>query len=517
VLAGLIASVASGVLAPAGARQPTARPPNVIGNIASFLPGGKNVDPDVIRLNNEIDSTFASALAQLSPAPPKDSHSRIVLLGKLMLYDKTLSVEGNLACTTCHLASSGFTGGSSLFNQTIVADPGSVPITNAAPGAPNWRISGRKPQSYGYAAFAPILEYNATQKDFYGGNFWDMRATGDRLGNCAAEQAEGPFLNPLEHGFADAGCVVYRVSQSKYRALFEQVWGPQSFAVTWPANIEQVSRTPGPAPATDPLPVHLSAIDRGIVNDTYDHIAMSIAAYEASPEVSAFSSKFDYALANPTKQVLRADELAGWNLFRGKAKCNTCHLDGTENLPSGTITPRDATNVAPLFTDFTSSNLGLPKNTAMPFYNENTPDQTGYVANPAGPNFTDLGVGAFLAGTGAAPDPNATQWAPLAPQFNGKFQVPTLRNVDKRPRPDFVKAYMHEGYLKSLKEVVHFYNTRDALPQCTPGSPGEKVTCWPPSEVGKNKDTTIGKLGLTDQEENQIVAFLQTLTDGFKP
>jgi len=438
------------------------------------------------------------------------------LIGNLVLFDKTLSVNKNLACTTCHDPTTGFTGASSFFNQTIVAAPGSVPITNAAAGAVNWRISGRKPQSYGYAAFAPILHYDATQQDLSGGNFWDMRATGTRLGNPAAEQAEGPPTNPVEHGFADPACFVYRVSQSKYRALIEQVWGAQSFAVTWPANIEQVSSTPGPAPATDPYPVHLSATDRGIVNDTYDHIVMSIAEYEAGPDVSAFTSKFDYALANPTKQVLSADELAGWNLFRGKANCNTCHLDGTENMPSGTITPAQATNLQPLFSDFTSANLGLPKNLALPFYYENTPDQVGYTANAAGTGFTDLGVGAFLAGTGPAPNPNPA-WAPLAPQFNGKFQVPTLRNVDMRPRPDFVKCYMHNGYLKSLKEVVHFYNTRDALPQCTLGAVGEKVTCWPAPEVTANEDMTIGKLGLTDQEENQIVTFLHALTDGYQP
>ena len=44
-------------------------------------------------------------------------------------------------------------------------------------------------------------------------------------------------------------------------------------------------------------------------------------------------------------------------------------------------------------------------------------------------------------------------------------EFPTLRNVDKRPRPDFIKAYGHNGYFKSLKEIVHFYNTRDALPR----------------------------------------------------
>lgn len=61
----------------------------------------------------------------------------------------------------------------------------------------------------------------------------------------------------------------------------------------------------------------------------------------------------------------------------------------------------------------------------------------------------------------------------LASQFDGKFRVPTLRNVDKRPRPDFVKAYMHNGYLKSLKEVVHFYNTRMSWPVVRKAPRGE--------------------------------------------
>jgi hypothetical protein len=43
------------------------------------------------------------------------------------------------------------------------------------------------------------------------------------------------------------------------------------------------------------------------------------------------------------------------------------------------------------------------------------------------------------------------------------------------------------------------------------------VTCWPQPEVLNNIDMTTGALGLTDMEENQIVAFLQTLTDGFNP
>ena len=96
------------------------------------------------------------------------------------------------------------------------------------------------------------------------------------------------------------------------------------------------------------------------------------------------------------------------------------------------------------------------------------------------------------------------------------FQTPTLRNVDKRPRPDFVKAYMHNGYLKSLQEVVHFYNTSQALPRCPEGLPGEKVSCWPLPEVPSTLNTTqLGNLHLTEDEEAAIVAFLRTLTDGF--
>jgi cytochrome c peroxidase len=76
--------------------------------------------------------------------------------------------------------------------------------------------------------------------------------------------------------------------------------------------------------------------------------------------------------------------------------------------------------------------------------------------------------------------------------------------------------WTHNGYFKSLKEIVHFYNTRDKLPHCLQGAPGEKAICWPPPEVPQNMDTTIGDLGLTNEEEDQLVTFLKTLTDGYK-
>jgi cytochrome c peroxidase len=294
-----------------------------------------------------------------------------------------------------------------------------------------------------------------------------------------------------------------------------------------------LAATPGPPSGDNKNPVLAmrSQADQRLVTYDYDHAAQSMAAYEAGPEVSPFSSKFDYALANPTLKVLTADELAGWNLFRGKAKCNTCHLDGTENITKGTISPADAADVAPLFTDFTSANIGIPQNLALPYLYANKADQFGYVANSQGLSFLDLGVGGFLAnislaqkigqhsgpgiGTGHNPNP---AWATLAPKFNGKIQVPTCRNVDKRPRPDFVKAYMHNGYLKSLKAVVHFYNTRDTLNggvHKPPGESGEGITYWPPPEINQNVSQRVGNLGLTDAEEDQIVLFLQTLMDGY--
>jgi len=76
------------------------------------------------------------------------------------------------------------------------------------------------------------------------------------------------------------------------------------------------------------------------------------------------------------------------------------------------------------------------------------------------------------------------------------------------------------GYIKSLKQLVHFYNTRDKYKHNVtsghcPAGTTEKVDCWPMPEIPNNIDMTTGNLGLTDKEEDQIVAFLLTLTDGY--
>jgi cytochrome c peroxidase len=180
-----------------------------------------------------------------------------------------------------------------------------------------------------------------------------------------------------------------------------------------------------------------------------------------------------------------------------------------------------------LFTCFGSANLGLPLNPRDAIYYQSKPDPFGFTPNSAGFAFRDLGLGSFLRGV-AAPSPNST-WTQYAPVTDGQMQTSSARNVamtpsqcptTEAPGPYFQKGFFHNGYIKSLKQLVHFYNTRDVYPfnvtsgHC-PAGKTEKVDCWPTPEVPNNLDMTIGSLGLTDHEEDLIVIFLRTLTDGF--
>ena len=213
----------------------------------------------------------------------------------------------------------------------------------------------------------------------------------------------------------------------------------------------------------------------------YDSIALSIAAYEASPEVNAFASKYDYTYMGMAK--LTKEERPGYSLFRGKGKCHRCHISNGQFA---------------FCTDFTFDNVGVPINPENPVYDVD-------------PDFVDPGLGGFLETAGYSAEVYMEEW--------GKHKVPTLRNVDLRPDETFVKAYGHNGYFKSLEGIVHFYNTRDVLPTC-PGAYTETEAlaagCWPPPEVAENVNRDeLGNLGLTFEEEADIVAFMKALSDGF--
>ena len=396
--------------------------------------------------------------ADIEPTPIEE-------LGELIFHDQDLSIGRNQPCAACHGQDWGGTGPDQAINAGGAVYEGSIP----------GHFGNRKPPSFVYATLNPILHFSEQagqgRRPWVGGLFWNGRATGEKLGSPAADQAQGPFLNPAEHGLPDSACVVYRVANAHYADLYAQVWGDSIISIGFSHDTDVLCEEEG-------VTISFSDEDQAKVAMEYNNIALSIAAYENSARINQFSSKFD-AWQNG-KARLSKQERQGLKLFK-KSLCHRCHLNGGEK---------------PAFTDFTYANLGVPAN----------PKNPALVADPA---FVDLGLGGFLMSRGE----------PLAvyePEF-GKMKVPTLRNVDKRPAPDAVKAYMHNGVFKSLKEVVHFYNTRDVLPRCEDlPDPDFGVNCWPAPEVPNNVNTReVGDLGLTDKQEDAIVVFLKALTDGF--
>jgi cytochrome c peroxidase len=386
----------------------------------------------------------ATARGQFTPVA---ATPEVIAVGRAIFFDERLSLNGNQSCASCHAPAWGWTGPSPSINAAGGVYEGSIPSA----------FGDRKPPSSAYATQSPIFHHDGEL--FVGGNFWDGRATGERLGSPAAEQALGPFLNPAEQALAQPADVVRRVCDGPYGETFRKVAGA-------------------------------ALCEPGRTADAYDFIGLTIAAFEGSPESNAFSSKFDAFLAGRAR--LTPQERQGLALFRGKGKCVACHvLDGHgRGLARGHV--RDE---GPLFTDFTFDNLGIPKNPA----------------NPRGPGYTDQGLGGFLL--------SRLDYAGFAADNVGKHKVPTLRNVDLRPTPSSVKAYGHNGYFKSLETIVHFYNTRDVKPRC-PGQFTEAQAlagnCWPAPEIEATVNRTeLGDLGLTLAQERAVVAFMRTLSDGY--
>ncbi len=476
----------------------------------------------------------ASSAEQLSP---------LEALGKALFFDPNLSRPAGQSCASCHAPEAGWTSPDSRVNGAGAVVPG---IIHALAG-------NRKPPAVAYNVFAPVMHLgcgclktgcgcmtgamdgancgcmgggDACSQAIVGGLFWDGRATGWVLGDPLAEQAMGPFINPLEMHSPNMKFVCLMVRNSAYADQFEAVWGPGS--------LDYVRDVSG----------------------TYERIAHSLAAYQRSAEVNPFSSKFDAFWRNATAKGLKVCditmggggmggggmggggmggggmggggmggggmggggqmgnvsqyrnlgltdiEVMGLAVFNTKGKCSACH-----SLTSG------PGNTPPLFTDFRYHNLGIPKNPENPFYD--LPRKF----NPDGKDWADPGLGGFLATTAGAMAADGTPADPSVDAAGnwGKHRTPTLRNVDKRPHPEFVKAFGHNGFFKDLMAILHFYNTRDILPICNEGgTPG--VDCWPPPEVPVNINTTeMGNLGLTPPEGMAVIAFMKTLTDGFEP
>lgn len=271
------------------------------------------------------------------------------------------------------------------------------------------------------------------------------------------------FSIPLHFDYEDSTYVGGFFYDGRVNSLQEQATKP--FFNKLEMNIENVGMLISKLRSADYFSLYKEVYGNITDEDkALKNIADAISAYEQSSEVNPFSSKYDYYLKGQAS--LTTQETRGLKIFTdtAKGKCANCHvIDADEE--SGKV----------LFTDFTYDNIGLPKNTNNPFFTI----PSSY--NPLGASYIDNGLGAFLNNN----------------SYNGKFKVPTLRNVA------LSAPYFHNGVFNTLEESIHFYNKRDSL------FTNPEV----PATVNKKE---LGKLKLSSQEEKDLVAFLKTLTDGYK-
>jgi len=461
-------------------------------------------------------------------------------LGKRVFFDN-ISEPKRQSCSTCHVPEQGWTGGKAGVNKNGVAMPGANPKA----------VGRRKPPSNAYASFSPPFATqpktvktpvippafacrNAIAPFCTGGAFWDGRAEGREspfvalpnftgagaiehvgleifVGKPAhqaayspfvgplADQALGPFPNDVEqnvpdgmdHGLPGAEAVCLHVKSAKYAPLYTKAWGE-------------------PINCADP------AI-------SFKRVALALSAWQHSDEVNSFSSYRDMGdrviddkgvevLALPIT-TLTPEENLGHDLFYGRndsglnpelkdANCAACHNSG-ESTFLGPALGSKGNELDQIYSDFAYHHIGVPPNFDIANFD---------------PDNGDAGI-LEHANPGAVFDPQDADATPLA----GHYKTPTLRNVDKRRGNGFVKAYMHNGYFKSLEQVVHFYNTsillRDPVncPQGTTADEAMAKGCWPAAEFDTDNQAGVigllGDLGLTADEEAALVAFLKTLSD----
>jgi len=378
------------------------------------------------------------------------------LLGQMLYMDTNLSLHRNQSCNSCHdIQPVTPKGESKPLPSAGFVDPDNVREGSAvSKGSIEGASGALNAPSASYARFSPHFHWDGEEGLYIGGQFWNGRAA------SLAEQAMGPPLNPLEMAMPSQWAVVSRLKQNPaYVSQFRETYNIQLDAI--PAN---ESATPELTPPPG-------------VQEAYERMARAIAEFEKSRVFNRFTSKYDYVLAGMTE--FSEQERIGLELFNNdKSQCSACHSSDPIKAPGGGYLPA-------LFTDFSYDNLGVPRNVNIP----GNPDP-----DPGLGGRSDI----------AANDPHG--------QELGKHKVMGLRNIA------VTAPYMHNGALATLKEVVHFYNTRDTKPRICPdiNDPGFGRECWPEPEITRNvNDEELGNLEMSERQELALVAFMQTLTDGY--
>lgn len=395
-------------------------------------------------------------LAGLSLTAAGTGPDAAVELGRLLYLDANLSLHRNQSCNTCHsLFATEALMAESDANVSGFADPRNLLDGSAVSiGSDPARTGRLNAPSAAYAAFSPHFHWDPVEGLYIGGQFWNGRAA------TLAEQAMGPPLNPDEMAMPSRWAVVTRLKENAhYVRQFRALYGVDLDAI----------------PASEAAPA--DALPPPGVEEAFVRMADAIAAFEKSRTFAPFTSKYDFVLAGKTR--FSDLEREGLELFNNeKSQCSACHPTAPLAMPDGRFIP-------PLFTDFSYDNLGLLRNAGIP-----------------GDPEPDLGLGGRP--DIAARDPHGEQL--------GKHKVMGLRNIALTP------PYMHNGVLNTLEQVVHFYNTRDTKPRVCRDvdDPGFAKTCWPAPEIGQNVNVEeLGDLALSAHQERSLVAFMQTLTDGY--
>ena len=196
-----------------------------------------NLSSEVARVLREVDVIESRALARwhglepptLAGQPPilqNTGTEAIETLGELMLYDKNISPDRNEACASCHMPYAGFSGPIPSVNLTMIAYPGTA----------HFRAGKRVAQRHPYSPFFPVLQYNQVQGLFFGGNFWDSRATGYKLRVPDAEQAQGPPVDTQEMGFPSTITERERISRWRRTRPYRDPFSRQKWGQSWPCR-----------------------------------------------------------------------------------------------------------------------------------------------------------------------------------------------------------------------------------------------------------------------------------------
>jgi cytochrome c peroxidase len=325
------------------------------------------------------------------------------------------------------------------------------------PGGKDMRQSGlRAVPSLRYLQASPAFTEHFRDSDDEGDASVDNGPTGgltwDGRVDRGRDQARLPLLSPSEMANDSPAAVVEAVRRSPHADLLRLAFGADIFA--------------------DP--------DRA-----FDGILQALEAYEQRyTEFFPYSSKYDAWLDG--KAELTAPEARGLALFNDpeKGNCAHCHLSARSN-----------DGAPPQFTDYGLAALGVPRNPAIP-------------AN-ADPTFYDLGMCG----------PLRRDLADRG-EYCGMFKSPSLRNVALR------RAFFHNGVFRTLRQVMEFYVERDTNPEkwYQRGADGtvRKFDDLPPQyHANVNVEPPFDRHRgdqprLTGEEIDDIIAFLQTLTDGYR-